>query len=247
VLLIHSGGFTSRQWRKLADQLAPRFRVLAPDLLGYGAEPWPVGKPFHFHADVAHLEPMLDEPAHVVGHSYGGLIAMQLALAAPSRVLSLALYEPVAFGVLDEPADQPARDAVAQLSAYMPDESGVDEAWLAAFVDWWNGEGAWQHLGEDTKRAFRAVGWKLSQEVASLVADRTDSARYATITAPTLLLGGERSQPAERRVLDKLVATLPNARLHVFPELGHMGPITHASLVNAEIVRHLETIAVSPI
>jgi pimeloyl-ACP methyl ester carboxylesterase len=242
VLLIHSGGFTSRQWRKLADQLAPRYRVLAPDLLGYGNEPWPIGKPFHFHDDVAYLERMLDEPMHVVGHSYGGLIAIQLALAAPDRVLSLALYEPVAFGVLDEPADQAARDSVAQLRTYTPDDAGVDEGWLAAFVDWWNGEGAWQRLGEDTKRAFRAVGWKLSQEVASLVTDRTDSARYATIAAPTLLLGGGKSQPAERRVLDKLVAILPNATLHVFAELGHMGPITHAALVNEQIIRHLDAI-----
>ena len=239
VLLIHSGGFTSRQWRKLADQLAPSYRVLAPDLLGYGSEPWPIGKPFHFHDDVAYLDRLLDEPAHVVGHSYGGLIAMQLALAAPDRVRSLALYEPVAFGVLDEPADQPARDAVAQLGPYTPDVAGVDEAWLAAFVDWWNGEGAWSRLGEDTKRAFRSVGWKLSQEVASLVADHTDSARYATIVVPTLLLGGERSQPAERRVLDKLVKTLPSAKLQMFAELGHMGPITHAPLVNAQIDAHL--------
>ena len=243
VLLIHSGGFTSRQWRKLADQLAPRFRVLAPDLLGYGSEPWPIGKPFDFHDDVAHLDRLLDEPAHVVGHSYGGLIAMQLALAAPDRVRSLALYEPVAFGVLDEPADQTARDAIAQLKAYTPDANGVDEVWLAGFVDWWNGEGAWQRLGDDTKRAFRSVGWKLSQEVASLIADRTDSKRYATIAVPTLLLGGERSQPAERRVLDKLVVTLPNAKLHVFPELGHMGPITHAAAVNAAIVAHLDAVS----
>jgi pimeloyl-ACP methyl ester carboxylesterase len=239
VLMIHSGGFTSRQWRKLGDQLAPQYRVLAPDLLGYGSEPWPIGKPFHFHQDVAYLERLLDEPAHVVGHSYGGLIAMQLALAAPERVLSLSLYEPVAFGVLDEPADQAARDSIAQLRTYTPDATGVDEVWLASFVDWWNGEGAWHKLGEDTKRAFRAVGWKLSQEVASLVADRTDSARYASITVPTLLLGGARSQPAERRVLDKLVAVLPNAKLHVFPDLGHMGPITHAALVNTAIVEHL--------
>jgi pimeloyl-ACP methyl ester carboxylesterase len=242
VLLIHSGGFTSRQWRKLADQLAPRYRVIAPDLIGYGSEPWPVGKPFHFRDDVAYLERMLDEPAHVVGHSYGGLLAMQLAFAAPDRVRSLALYEPVAFGVLDEPGDQPARDSIAQLGAYQPDAAGVDEAWLAGFVDWWNGQGAWQRLGEDTKRAFRAVGWKVSQEVASLVTDRTDSARYATITVPTLLLGGARSQPAERRVLDKLVALLPSAKLHVFDELGHMGPITHASLVNEAIGDFLDTV-----
>jgi pimeloyl-ACP methyl ester carboxylesterase len=243
VLLVHSGGLTSRQWRKLADQLAPRYRVIAPDLLGYGPDRWPVGKPFHFRDDVAYLERMLDEPAHLVGHSYGGLIAMQLALAMPARVLSLALYEPVAFGVLDEPADQAARESVAQLHAYTPDEHGVDEVWLRAFVDWWQGDGSWQRLAEDTKQAFRSVGWKLSQEVASLVVDRTDRTRYATITAPTLLLGGERTQPAERRVLEKLATTLPNAKLHVLAGLGHMGPITHASLVNTALVAHIDSVA----
>ncbi len=243
VLLVHSGGLTSRQWRKLAGQLAPRYRVIAPDLIGYGAERWPVGKPFHFREDVAYLERMLDEPAHVVGHSYGGLLAMQLALAAPDRVRSLALYEPVAFGVLDEPEDRAARDSIAQLRAYVPDAHGADEAWLAAFVDWWQGAGAWQRLADETKQAFRDVGWKLSEEVASLGADRTDRARYATIAVPTLLLGGERSQPAERRVLDKLVTTLPNAKLHVFAELGHMGPITHASLVNTAIAAHIDSVA----
>jgi len=240
VLLIHSGGFTSRQWRKLAEQLAQRYRVIAPDLLGYGAEPWPVGKPFDFRQDVAHLTALLDEPAHVVGHSYGGLLAMQVALAVPDRVRSLALYEPVAFGVLDEPSDADARASIAQLGAYTPDEHGVDEAWLAGFVDWWNGAGAWARLGDDTKRAFRDVGWKVSQEVASLTADRTDRQHYAAITVPTLLLGGEQTQQAERRVLDKLVTTLPSATLRVFPGLGHMGPITHAALVNAAIVEHID-------
>ncbi|HEY5949001.1 MAG TPA: alpha/beta fold hydrolase [Kofleriaceae bacterium] len=240
VLLIHSGGFTSRQWRKLADQLAPRYRVIAPDLIGYGSEPWPVDKPFHYRQDVDYLAAMLDEPAHVVGHSYGGLLALQLALAVPDRVRSLALYEPVAFGVLDEPQDQPARDEVAQLPAYAPDASGVDETWLAAFVDWWNGAGAWQRLGEDTKRAFRAVGWKVSQEVATLANDRTDRARYGSIAVPTLLLGGEKSQPAERRVVEKLEAALPAAKLHMFAELGHMGPITHGALVNAAIIAHVD-------
>ena len=240
VLLIHSGGFTSRQWRKLGERLAPRYRVIAPDLLGYGSEPWPVGKPFHFREDVAYLQRMLDEPAHVVGHSYGGLIAMQLALVAPERVRSLAVYEPVAVGVLDAQADREARDEVGTLGPYEPDAAGVDEAWLSAFVDWWNGAGAWQQLGEDTKRAFRSVGWKLSQEVASLVADRTDRATYATITAPTLLLGGERTQMAERRVLDRLAETLPSARLQLFRDLGHMGPITHAAAVNDAIAAHLD-------
>lgn len=243
VLLVHSGGFTSRQWRKLADRLAPTHRVLTPDLLGYGPAPWPAGRPFHFTEDVAMLAALLDEPAHLVGHSYGGLLALHVALAHPDRVRSIAVYEPVAFGILDEPADAPFRDELSRLPAYHSDADGVDEAWLAAFVDWWNGPGTWAQLAEPTRRAFRSVGWKVSQEVASLVADPTDRAAYARITVPTLLLGGETSPAAERRVLAKLAATLPAATLHTFAGLGHMAPITHAELVNDAIVAHLTRVA----
>lgn len=241
VLLIHSGGFTSRQWRKLAEALAPRFRVLAPDLLGYGENPWPDGKPFHFRQDLEFLESVLDgEPAHLVGHSYGGFLALQLALKRPGLVLSIAAYEPVAFGILDEVLDADARSALDLVRRdWRRDASGADEAWLREFVDWWNGAGAWARLNDETRAAFRAVGWKLFQEVISLAADRTDRATYATITVPTLVLGGGESPMTERRVIEKLGAALPNAKAQFLPGVGHMGPISHASLVNAAIAAHL--------
>ena len=226
VLLLHSGGFTSRQWRKLAESLVSDYRVDAPDLLGYGTTgAWPEGEPFHFRQALEFLLSRIDEPVHVVGHSYGGFLALQLALARPELVRSIAAYEPVAFGILDDVEDA--------------DASGVDEAWLASFVDWWNGAGAWSHLPEETRGAFRSVGWKVFQEVMTLAADRTDRATYATITAPTLLLGGANSPMTERRVVEKLGAALPHASARFFDGVGHMGPITHASLVNAAITEHL--------
>jgi len=236
-LLIHSGGFTSRQWRRLVQRLAPSHDVLAPDLIGYGDAPWPAGQPFHFRQDVDRLAALLDRPADVVGHSYGGLLGLQLALARPDLVRALALYEPVAFGVLG-PDDAELRAQLA-LPAYHADAAGVDEAWLAAFVDWWNGPGAWAALAEPTRAGFRAVAWKVYQEVATLSADTTDRARYATITAPTLLLGGGRTPLTERRTLERLAEALPHARLELFPDMGHMGPITHADAVNAAIAAHL--------
>lgn len=244
VLLLHSGGFTSRQWKKLAEQLAPSHHVLAPDLIGYGPNgPWPVGKPFDFHQDVDAVAALLDatDPAHVVGHSYGGLLAMHLALAHPDRVRTVSVFEPVTFGILDEPADAEARAELVgfEQHPYAPDAHGIDERWLAGFVDWWNGPGAWQTLPEPTRASMRSVGWKLSEEVRSLAADRTDRAGYAKVTAPTLVLRGDRSPLAARRTADKLAAALPNARHTVFTGLGHMGPITHAALVNAAIAEHV--------
>lgn len=239
-LLIHSGGFTSRQWRKLAERLSPRYRVLAPDLLGYGGGPWPVGKPFHFRQDLDYLESLLDEPAHLVGHSYGGFLALQLALRRPELVRSIAVYEPVAFGILDEVEDADARAALSLVrKTWESDASGADESWLRTFVDWWNGPGAWDRLNEETRAAFRARGWKVFSEVVSLVEDRTDRATYATISVPTLILGGELTPLAERRVVEKLGAALPNASSRFFAGVGHMGPISHASLVNDAIEGHL--------
>jgi pimeloyl-ACP methyl ester carboxylesterase len=246
VLLIHSGGFTSRQWRKLAEALAPRYRVLAPDLLGYGASgPWPDGEPFHFRQDLALLESLVGESGEqvdVVGHSYGGFLALQLALRRPELVRSIAVYEPVAFGVLDDVEDADARTALELVKReWEPDGSGADEAWLRAFVEWWNGPGAWERLAEETRTSFRMMGWKVFQEVMSLAADRTDRATYATIGVPALLLGGEASPMTERRVIERLGEALPRATVRFFPGVGHMGPISHASLINDAIATHLRS------
>jgi pimeloyl-ACP methyl ester carboxylesterase len=239
VLFMHSGGFTSRQWRRLASDLASDHEVVNPDLIGYGSEPpWPTGKPFHFHRDVERLTAMLDgTPTHLIGHSYGGLLAMHVALAAPEQIRSIGVYEPVTFGVLG-PEDTETRALIDTLPDYHAGD-GIDEAWLAAFVTWWQGRGAWDRLAPETQQAFRDVAWKLSQEVASLSVDTTSRATYATITAPTLVLGGSLTQPAEMQVIQRLSAALPNAILRVFPDMGHMGPITHGPQVNAALAAHV--------
>lgn len=229
ILLIHSSGFNARQWRRLAESLTGN--VVVPQLLGYET-PWPEGEPFHYRQDVEHLAAQITEPAHVVGHSYGGFLALQLALTYPDRVKSLALYEPVAFSILEEAE----RADVERVSALTTDI----ETWLERFVDWWNGAGAWAALAEPTKNAFRAVGWKVSQEVASLATDRSD---YATISVPTLLMSGSNTRPVERLVVEKLAAAMPRARLVTFEGLGHMGPIVAPAAINAEIKTHIDSLS----
>lgn len=64
--------------------------------------------------------------------------------------------------------------------------------------------------------------------------------KLAAILVPILLLGGERSPMTERRVIENLGAALPRATVRFFPGVGHMGPISHASLVNEAIVAHLQ-------
>jgi pimeloyl-ACP methyl ester carboxylesterase len=218
--------------------------VLTPDLLGYASSgPWPAGKPFHYQADVdaiVTLVASVGEPVHLVGHSYGGFLACHVARAMPASIASLAVYEPVTFSVLDPVADADALAGLAVMkTTWDPDDSGVDDAWLAAFVDWWNGPGAWATLPADTKASFRAVGWKLFQEVVTLAADRTGAAGFATITAPALLLYGSTSPMTEQRTVERLASALPASTLRRFEGVGHMAPITHHAMIDGAIAEFI--------
>jgi pimeloyl-ACP methyl ester carboxylesterase len=246
-LLLHSGGAGSRQWLRLAAKLKPFRRVIAPDLLGYGTStPYPKDAPFHHRNDLRLVEALLEgvpAPFDVVGHSYGGFLALQLARSHPEMIRSLAVYEPVAFGVLFEPPDP---DGAADLAAidhdglFLADATGGSEAWLERFVDYWNGQGAWKELSEPARASFRAAGRKVFQEVASVMADRTPVSAYAVIQAPTLLVSGGESPKAAQRVVERLAGALPRARRVTFPDTGHMGPLTNATAVNDLLMKHME-------
>src|SRR5688572_6699464 len=78
VVLLHSSASSGAQWRALAERLSSRYRVIAPDLYGYGATAhWPGQGPFHLEREAEIVEALLarvGEPAHLVGHSYGGAV-----------------------------------------------------------------------------------------------------------------------------------------------------------------------------
>lgn len=247
VVMLHSGGMSSRQWRRAAERLAPSYRVVAPDFLGYGASgPWPAGERFELAQEVAATEALLQrlgEPAHLVGHSYGGLMALKVALAAPDLVRSLALYEPVAFGVLDSWADAEALDDLGRDRAGIGGPEGAEalEGFLHRFVDYWGGPGGWGALRPATRDDFRRVGWKLYQEVHSLLRDRTGQAAYASLTVPMLLLSGEHSPPDAKRVVEALAGAIPGATPEVLPSAGHMGPLTHADAFLERLEAHLSS------
>jgi pimeloyl-ACP methyl ester carboxylesterase len=242
VVLLHSSGMSGRQWRRLAKSLVARgMRARVPDLAGHGESPaWPEPTPFTFRFDVervAQLLGSLGSPGHVVGHSYGGLIALLASLAAPSSVRSLALYDPVAFGVLERPLDA---DVASDLER-VPQTWDVcgRERWLEAFVDYWGGPGAWPALRDDVRAEFRRVAWVVYQGVTTLLGEETPASAYRDLRVPLLLLTGSQSPIAAQKVVLRLAGSFPRARVVTVPEAGHMGPLTHADFVNETILGEL--------
>jgi pimeloyl-ACP methyl ester carboxylesterase len=99
VVLVHSSASGSRQWHELAAQLCARHRVIAPQLRGYGGtRAWPGVRPQTLD-DAAEIVLAacagLEGPIRLVGHSYGGALALWAARALGARVSHLPLYEPM--------------------------------------------------------------------------------------------------------------------------------------------------------
>lgn len=118
-LLIHGSPGNAKAWARVGERLAPRYRVVAPDLPGYG-ETTP--QPSAQEPDVGYASELVEAlihhvgpPAVLAGHSYGGVVALAVALRGNVPVRALALFEPVALKLLamgDESATYATAKAV---------------------------------------------------------------------------------------------------------------------------------------
>lgn len=245
-VLLHSSGLSGRQWRRLATAFVERgYRAVVPDLTGHGAsKPWPEPRPFSFHDDVEKVRALLlagGAPAHVVGHSYGAFVGLLAALAAPSSVRSLTLFEPVAFGALDPASDAEARAELGKVEASWGTTAEAHDRWLRSFVEYWGGPGAWSALREEARAELRRVGWVVREGVESLAADTTPASAYASLACPVTLVTGAHTPLAARRVVEALGAAIAGARIVTIAGAGHMAPLSHAAEVNAVILDAVTT------
>jgi pimeloyl-ACP methyl ester carboxylesterase len=234
VICLHSSGASGRQWDALAAPLSARFEVIAPDLLGYGGRAaWPTGTPASLAEEAQALAPLLDgRPGgvHLVGHSFGGTVALQMALRWPSRVKSLTLFEPVRFAVLfGDRETSEAGEAIVSMGRRigLTVLSGRLAAAAATFVDYWSGEGAWDAMSPGRQAALAARMPKVHAEFETLFADRVPLAAYSRLTMPVRLIRGDRSPEPARLVVGRLGSQLPNVDVVTLRGVGHMGPVTH--------------------
>jgi pimeloyl-ACP methyl ester carboxylesterase len=237
------------------ERLADRFHVLAADLYGYGKSPrWPErpdGPGLTLADEVTLLEPVFraaGDPFHLVGHSYGGAVALRAALDRPDRLRSLILFEPVLFALLmAEDPDQPAAREIASVrddtSAAV--DRGAHEESAERFVEYWMGQGAWARTPEQRRPGVAAAMRKVKDEWHACFTEPTRLSAFAALDVPTLFLVASDSPASSRGVARLLLATLPRVTAVEIPGVGHMGPITHPDRINAAIEDHLQGMATS--
>ena len=244
VVLAHSSSSFGGQWRALVERLGDRYRVLAPDLVGYGGTgAWPAGRDDLLADEIAIVEAMValgGAPAHLVGHSYGGGICARAALRHPERARSLTVIEPVMFHLLTEPEDAAARAEIRRVAEDVARrvEAGRPAAAAEGFLGYWIGLGAYAALPPDRRDFVRASMAKLALEWPFCI-DRGGPTRtdLVSLETPTQVVKGAETTPAATAVVDIL-----RACNHTFAEIagaGHMSPVTHADAVNPHIEAHI--------
>ncbi len=249
VLLLHATASSGAQWRSLTEALPAGCHVLAPDLYGYGeSDPWPGYGPLSLADEVALADAVLPPgrgPIHLVGHSYGGAVALRFAMQYPERLRSLVLIEPVAFHLLDDDGSDPANrgllDEVSEIARLVSraTASGDYRRAMARFVDYWSGEGAWTRTKPELQAALARRTPKIALDFSATMTESAPRAAYGRITAPALVLCGARSPRPTRRIAELVADSLPAARLQPIEGAGHMLPLTHKEAVNSAIVAHL--------
>lgn len=241
VLCVHAFGGSATQYHGLVTRLEPRLRVRPVDLYGHGRRaPWLAPRRFTVADEAAALLSLLpgDGPVHLVGHSYGGAVALRLAAMLGRRVRSMALYEPAAWGLLSaccpgDAATQEIESVRARTDALLAE--GALEAAAEAFVDYWNGPGQWAAMAPARRPRVLATMHSLPAVWQAIFDERWSVAELGAIGVPCLVMSGTASTAAARRTAALLRTLLPGARALDFDGLGHLGPITHPAAVDAAV------------
>lgn len=244
VLLIHAGVADSRMFDPNAAALAERFRVVRYDMRGFGRSSLPPGE-FSNHEDaLGVLDHSGVKKAHLLGVSFGGVIAIELALANPERVGRLVLGAANVRGI----------DPSERVRAFWEEEEALlDDGKLAEATElnlrlWVDGPhrqpGEVDPAVREAVRVMQMAAFEVPEpegpEVDEIEPDPPASTRLADLTMPTLVLCGDLDLPDKLELSERLGRELPDARFEVIQAAAHMLNMERPDEFNRAVLAFLD-------
>ena len=243
VVMLHGSGpgvSATANWQHNIGTLSQRFRVLAPDIVGFGGTERPDDVVYSLRGWTDHIWAFLDahgiEKTAIVGNSLGGRIALQMATDSPDRVAKMVLMG--APGVGMTPTDglaalrayEPSHDAMRDLlrNYFAVDPAMITDELVAIRYEASIADGAYE--------AYRAM-FLDPRHAGSELGITEDEVR--AIATPTLLVHGREDKVVPVQVSITMLGLLPNADLHVFSACGHWTQIERADEFSALVSDYL--------
>lgn len=245
VLALHCSLAHAGAWAGLAERLSG-VTITALDQPGHGrAADWDGVSDLHdlttrIATDLAQRVGH-GGPVDLFGHSFGGTVALRIALERPDLVRSLMLVEPVIFAAAQNTAE--GRD-YAQRHAKIEALIRQDRAAGAAeFHGLWGTGDALDTLPERSRRYITDRIHHIVGQGGALVGDSAGlmrPGRLEAVQVPVLLVEGADSSPVIDAIQAALMDRLPHANRLIVPGAGHMVPITHPDVVARAVQAHLD-------
>lgn len=246
IVLVPGSCSTGAAWRPVIDALDKQFRCVTTSLLGYGGivECRTACDPSISHeADV--LESVIRRAGgrvHLVGHSFGGLVAFAVVLRNRVPLTSLVIVEAPAANLLRERGEHQHYRAFRRMTEAYFDafESGNKEA-IAAMIDFYGGAGTFASWPPHV-RAYAVETTPVNiLDWASAYGFALSAASLAAIEVPSLVIRGSASHPAVQRANALLCECVSGAALATIDGAAHFMIATHASQVGHLIAQHVHS------
>lgn len=232
VMLIHGSGpgvTAWANWRLCIPELAKHRRVIAPDMLGFGFSERPADKVYNKARWVDHAIGVMDtlglEQVDLVGNSFGGGLALALAIQHPHRVRRLVLMGSVGVSFPITPGldavwgYEPSLDNMRNLlNIFAYDRSRVTDELAELRYQ--------ASIQPGFQESFSAMFPPPRQRWIEMLA--SSQGEIAKLPNPTLILHGHEDQVIPVAASQTLLELIPNAQLHVFKKCGHWTQIEHA-------------------
>ncbi|MGD0637113.1 MAG: alpha/beta hydrolase [Nitrososphaerales archaeon] len=248
LLLIHGSWTDHSNWNPVVAGLSETFRVVVYDRRGHGLSEKPVtqGSGEEDARDAAALLARLEmSPAHIVGNSSGGSIALKLAAAQPQLFRSLTAHEPPLFKLLnDDPLVQSAlaegnrrRDQVIRVL-----EGGDMVGAARLFVETLtSGPGAWDRMSPQARERMAANADTWLDETRDPEGSNVNLDALSRFDRPARLTYGGKGMRGSKLVVESIAKAIPNSRVEFDPEAGHSPHVTNPR----EFVRRVTAFALS--
>jgi len=235
LVLVHAGVADARMWEPIVPALAASRRVVRFDMRGFGRSRSARGA----YTDAGDLRALLDalaiERAHVVGASFGGLVALELAATQPARVASLVLLA----SALPDIEPSPALLAFAEAEEAAITVGRVEQA-VEVNVKMWAGDSTPEVQALVAEMQRIAFELQLREGAESDELAPPVSARLGAIGVPATVAYGDRDLEDFEQIARRLHAELPHATLHEVTGAGHLLALDQPEAVTQLILRHLE-------
>ena len=238
IVFVPGSWATRSAWGNILEALDNRFRTVTTSLPGYGGtreSRTPANCSIDRSSET--VEAVIRRaggPVHLVGHSYGALVCLDIALCGLMPLVSLTLIEPVAFGLLRQAGEFSLYKQFATMrDDYVRSfEAGERDA-ARQIVDYLDGPGRFAAL---PPRLREQIITKTPTHILDMRSGfDPKTALLRNILLPTRVVRGERTSPALRKCADILSRAMANASLHTIGGAGHFMTATHA----AELAEHV--------